>query len=1357
MKKIFISILAALAITSACVSAQMPGGMKDVAYKTGDGDVVYSFPGTYESHGTPDLYRGDEFPFKVSVSSGSDKTEYYTVKFLVNDVEYDSSVLVISPGKTVIYEKSVQNVPRGKNKVQVQIVSENGKIVSQHSQNYSMLPALVDAYLEDYTRNIGIAGAFGIEQLKDVAQFNTYRIDMNWSNVEKGKGAYSIDKENMNIAEDVGINIVALLGYNNTLYANEQKQGIKTKENLDAFVNYSKAVQNAYGASSRFKYYEFWNEPNGTWRPRNMTDYAYSVEVLRRSLKMKDPDAKLTIASAANGDYSYVDEAMEWGAWVNADAIIDHPYIRPTKVDAGYRNLLGGNAKVVTKHGGWKPYIITEVGWPTHTAGITKEQQAIELVKQVIVADWYGCDINQMYMAADLYYSGGYSPDNSEANFGVLFTGAGNGKWQLKPSAYALSNLTYETIGSIFGGMIHFDDKDIQAYLYLRDNDITCVIWSKGDEKTVTFEGESLRATDINGNHVSTGSTFTIGESPLYLHGLSKKHLKNELSENIEYYLETFLSDSFLESEGKKGFAEAKSLIQNTVTMAKEFNEKYSDPTEEQILVGLKDHYDVSNKIIDMYSNGELEISMPQLTGLLYANHWGAELWANLYLINADKGALSTYSLAGQSEVEKVKAFRKEKMEENTLCYSEAVLEYAKDFADKADSLYKKSGTNPLKAGAVVAWDTLAVEIANTAMKLAEVEEVAYDNFFAQLPSSQTSIEIGIEQSPLLSVWNFRDKESFSGHVELINPEGEVVSKTESFELAAGESAQYPLNMLLTSISEKPYTIRTVENGVAIKETPINLKGLEIFKAELQNAKTGFENLDKITIKFSDIVGRSFKGTLSVEPVCEWTLENAVDIPINVEANSSITLDFNIIDKKSVTFHEYPFRIVVKNLQGEDVVNEIQLLSFQIFNKSKDELDITTFTGDLTFFEDAYPVYKSIPKDPTKQENWFDDGNYSRTLLKWTDENIYMAFDITDWYHENAQVGYSIWNGDSIQIFFDPTNSNGDAYDADDYQFGIALSEISPGKQVYAWHDPATGKEGYKPSEWATVVRNHDLGITRYVMKLPREAMPEMSLREGHVFSFTVAYNTSDLGTRTGYIEFTPGICDSHNVDGIWDFELVNSDVEFDIDRETVLPVNIEGVTEIEYNNTTTFTDIDNHWAKDDIIYGFKRGLTVGESDFEFRPDSPIMRLEGCQWIAKIDNVNIKPTEAVYEDVTPELYHAGYINSAKTMGVIPDEMIINNNFEPGDNLLREEFFAMLAMFYSQKRGEEIINDVSLVDMYIDSNDISEHYKAEIAYLLKTGILFGNEKSELRPKADITKAEQISLIVRVVKAIEGGSN
>ncbi len=1357
MKKLIISTLAALTLTATAVYADMPSGMKDISYKAGEGDVVYTLPETTVSHGAQSIYRGEEFPFKVSVSSGSEKTEYYTINFLINNEIYDSAELVISPGKTATYEKNVPDVPRGNNKVVIQIVAGNGKIISSYSDQYNMLPGLVDAYFEDYTRHVGVSGAFSVDMIKEVAQFNTCRFDVEWPNTEQGKGSYTFNKNYLKDAEKYGVDAVVLLTYNNTFYADSTKQGINSKENLEAFVNYSKAIQDAYKGSPRLKYYEFWNEPNGTWRPRNMTDYAYSVEVVNRSLKQEEPEAKLTISSCADGDYSYVDEAMENGAWPNIEAVIDHPYIRPTKVDIGYRNILGGYAKAITKHGGWKPYNITEVGWPTHTSGITPEQQRIELVKQVIVADWYGCDINQMYMLGDGSYWAWYSPDASEANFGIFYTGDGAGGWKLKPSAFSLSNLTYETIGSFFVGKIIYDDKDIEGYLYLRDGELTCVMWSKNGEKTVTFEGESLRATDIIGNYVGTGSTFTLGESPIYLHGLSKKHIKNELSENIDYYLETFLADSFAESEGKKGFDKAKALIKNTSAMAKEFSDNNANPTTEQILEGLKAHMNVSNQIIDMYAAGELEITLPQLNGLLYANHWGAELWTNLYMVNVDPDALKNYTPTALAEREKALEIRKQKSGENTLSYSEAILEYAQDFGQKAKSIYEKAGTNPLKAGVVVSYDELAKELVKTAQKLSDVEPVGYDNVFAQLPSSQTTIEIGVDQAPLLSIWNFRDKKELSGYAELVAPDGTVVSRTQDFTVAAGGSAQYPLNMLITAVSENPYTIRLYEGGQLIKEGKVTLKGLQIFKAELQNAKSGFEGVDSISVAFSDIVGRNFEGTITIEPLCDWKLENAVDIPVSVKANSSETLKFNVVDKKSVTFHEYPFRIIVKNTKGEIVVNNVQFLNFQVFNKSEEEYDITEFTGDISFFKDAYPVYKSTPDEPMDVDNWFDNGNYTRTYMKWTDENLYFLFDVTDWYHENSQAGYSIYNGDSIQFFFDPLNTNGEEYDADDYQFGLALSEINPGKQVYAWHDPVVGKSGDKPSEWTTIIRNHDIGITRYIAKLPRTAMPEMNLTEGHVFGFTVAYNTSDLGTRSGYIEFTPGICDSHYVEGIWDFTLIDDDFEFDIEKDTILPVNIEGVSELEYDNSTTFSDIEGHWAKDDIIYGVKRGYLDGISELEFRPNNPLMRLVGCSSIAKIDDVSIWPTEAVYDDVTPDLYHAGVINSAKTMGVIPDEMIVNGRFQPGDNLSREEFFAMLAMYYSQKRGEVITDDISAIDTYVDSAEITEGYKAEIAYLLRTGILAGNGNGELRPKDDITRAEMISLIVRVVKAIEGGSN
>ena len=705
----------------------------------------------------------------------------------------------------------------GYHNVLVTVKNSGGYTLCEYKDDVNVLPPVIEAYLAPYTRKLGLAGALAVSEADDVAQLDSHRLEFTWSTSETTKGVYNIEHgENIENAKNGNSEIIAVIDYNNKLYNGRKSvtNGVTTKENADGFAGFAKAVRDEYKENSPISYFEIWNEPNaseGFWKEADrVTDYVYLAEVSKRELAKDNPKEKTAVGAASNGDYYWVGQLFEEGLYPNMDAVSNHPYIwnvygeNNYLVDEKYHQFLSGMTGVITKYGGWKEQIITEIGWPTHTGGITKNQQAIELVKQAVVADYYDISTNQLFRSSDDFIWSDYSPDYSEDNFGIFYHGYNS----LKPSAFAISNLSYETTGAVFAGKLPFENEDIEAYLYVRDNNITCIIWTKGADTIVTFEGENLTATDINGNYAGEGSTFEIGEAPVYIHGLSEKHIINSLSENIRDYIDLYLPLSFKESEGRKGFDKAVELLYSS-----------ADLIVTNALTALEEHYAVNTKLIDMYKNGELDISQEQLNGLLYLNQWGANLLSVVYMLSADG---SDYEPTGMSEVLNAESYIKEKAQDNTLSYSSAILVYAEKFAEKAENLNKKDGTNPQKCGAVKAWDALSVLTAKTALEMAEVEMPGYDNVIIQLPSSQCGISAGVAKNIYVSVYNYRPSSAVSGKLELVSPGGAVVASSD-FSVDSQSSAKIPLSVTLSSIESGDYKIRLSENGKVIKERTAKL------------------------------------------------------------------------------------------------------------------------------------------------------------------------------------------------------------------------------------------------------------------------------------------------------------------------------------------------------------------------------------------------------------------------------------------------------------------------------------------------------------------------------------------------------
>ena len=1356
MKKCILSILLILSMLNPgnFVFAENASGLKDVESVAGKEDIVIETPELAFVWCVPDVWRYDDFPYSVSIHSGSKKTEYYTVRAFCGDKRFDDIEIAVPSGTTIKRDGKMSGLLRGKHIIKIEVVSSDGSIVDSFNKTVHILPPLVDSFLAPYTRRIGMAGALAVSESDDVAQLTTQRLEFTWAFSEQEKGKYNIMfGPDMEEAKRRGNQIVALLDYNNPIYSGDPSinRGTDTKENIDAFAKYATAVQNTYKDGYPIEYFEIWNEPNGMWHPRNTTDYAYLAEVSKRELMKLNPREKTGIGVVAMADYSFVEETLLAGLYPNMDAAVNHPYIQPTKVDIGYHNVLSNMTKVLTRHGGWKEQIITEVGWATHTAGVSVEQAAIELAKQVPVADYYDIPINQYFRNSNDFNWNGYTVDGIEANFGVFYHPNDS---EFKPSAYSISQLNNMTIGAVFCGKLEFDDKNIEAYLYARDGKLFTMIWSKGNETEVSFDGENLTAVDMNGNYIGSGSKFKIAEAPIYISGLSRKNLTKNIAPAIRAYLDLYIDTTFEDDLNKKGFDKAKEVLYKTVDMAEEFYKKSSLPTEEEALEGFRNHIAVNKTLIDMYASGELEVSKQTLNGLLYINQWGANVWSAVYMLAVNPNNFGDYQLQGDAEIEKTHNIMKERAGENTLSWSDSILIYAEKFAEKANGVQSEKKSNPMKYGAVKAWDEMAVLLAKTAGEFALAEPIGYDNVIMQLPSTQCVVEIGAESAIDVSLYNYREKETVSGYIELADPDGEVIAKTDSFSLKAGESAKYTINTILTTLKEGDYMLRLVENGEVIIERKANLKGDIVFEATLENAESVFDKLKTVKVSFTELKGRSFKGAITVNPLCDWILENAVDNEVSVSGNGTQTFEWNIASKESKRYHAYPFEIIVKNEKGEEVIHETQMLNFLVIKDATEEMDVEDFDGDITFFEDAYPVYAETPENPLEREQWHDGDYYTRMLAKWSNEALYLQFDVFDWQHENAQVGAMIWNGDSIQLGIDPLNNDGGEdtfYQSDDFEFGIAFTDS--GVKNYAWQDAVTNVASEKPSEWGQVILNREIGMTRYFYKIPKSAISNLVLSEGTEFGFNTCYNNSNLGARANYVQFTPGVADGKKPYLYWDFTLIKDDMKINDTAEAVIEEKIEANNERGFGNVERelFNDIKKHWAKPQIELAARRGYVSGKGDRVFSPDTYVTRCEMAVMFTGVTGGRAEPQGHIYKDVWGGLWHASSVNGALIAGFIPDGMA-DEYFYPEKNTTREETFAMMDRLYTHlvSDGGEITKSI---DNFADASEISENYKDAVERMYNLGIVSGTDENMLLPQNSVTRAEAVSLLMRIMAKVE----
>ena len=183
-------------------------------------------------------------------------------------------------------------------------------------------------------------------------------------------------------------------------------------------------------------------------------------------------------------------------------------------------------------------------------------------------------------------------------------------------------------------------------------------------------------------------------------------------------------------------------------------------------------------------------------------------------------------------------------------------------------------------------------------------------------------------------------------------------------------------------------------------------------------------------------------------------------------------------------------------------------------------------------------------------------------------------------------------------------------------------------------------------------------------------------------------------------------------------------------------------------NNDYIFGDIKEHWAREMIrdmaIDGAVSGYETEESDEPvFMPDNNITRAEFAVLLGKylmLETADVK--EKVFSDDIPG-WAEKYIYAMYSLGYVSGKKLADGSvaFAPGDRITRAEAAAIIGRTLMQK-------DVSEVSEFIDSDEIPSWAKAYIERLAEEGILSGYADGSVKPLANVTRAEAVTLLYKL---------
>jgi len=180
------------------------------------------------------------------------------------------------------------------------------------------------------------------------------------------------------------------------------------------------------------------------------------------------------------------------------------------------------------------------------------------------------------------------------------------------------------------------------------------------------------------------------------------------------------------------------------------------------------------------------------------------------------------------------------------------------------------------------------------------------------------------------------------------------------------------------------------------------------------------------------------------------------------------------------------------------------------------------------------------------------------------------------------------------------------------------------------------------------------------------------------------------------------------------------------------------------------FTDIVNHWAKEDIEFVTARGLFSGTSQDKFSPDMSMTRgmfVTVLGRLAEVDQNSYK--DSSFADVKLDAYYMSYIEWARKNNIVSG--ISETNFAPEQAITREQM-AVIMVNYARSTGFEL-PQLQTENSFADNEEISSYAKEAVKGMQMAGILSGKSNNNFDPKGTATRAEVSAVLRRFVELVE----
>ena len=200
-----------------------------------------------------------------------------------------------------------------------------------------------------------------------------------------------------------------------------------------------------------------------------------------------------------------------------------------------------------------------------------------------------------------------------------------------------------------------------------------------------------------------------------------------------------------------------------------------------------------------------------------------------------------------------------------------------------------------------------------------------------------------------------------------------------------------------------------------------------------------------------------------------------------------------------------------------------------------------------------------------------------------------------------------------------------------------------------------------------------------------------------------------------------------------------------------MLHANLPGSGEIVLkDNSKTFRDVENNWAKSAIDFATSRELFNGVNELDFAPNQAMTRSMLVTVLYRLEGTKSNAVNK-FADIPAESWYTEAVAWANAEGIVSGKSA--THFGPNDDITREQLATILYRYATKLCGmSEVSEDSKALEKFSDKTVVSGFAEDGMAWAVEQGIISGRGDGTLAPGGFASRAEVATMLMRFVKAI-----